>query len=117
MSSMQTMHSLRQGNWPFHEWYQEWITHANRSRANEQTKIFAFHRNIHPSLHVKLLGISPIPTTLLRLAELAKEFDQSFWMWSANPSTSSSPQNFWTFPHIHVSDTDTPNSTQINVNS
>src|SRR5712672_335943 len=117
MSSTQTMHSLRQQNCPFHEWYQEWITHANCSRANEQTKIFTFCRNIHPSLHVKLLGVSPIPTTLSRLAKLAKEFDQSFWMWSANPSTSSSPQNFWTNPRIHVSDADTPGSTQINANS
>src|SRR5712672_2239532 len=38
-------------------------------------------------------------------------------MWSANPSTSSSPQNFRTFPRIRVSDTDTPDSTQINANS
>src|SRR5712672_3586653 len=117
MSSTQTMHSLHQGNRPFHEWYQEWITHANCSGANEQTKIFTFRRNIHPSLHVKLLGISPIPTTLSCLAELAKEFDQSFQMWSANPSTSSLPQNFWTNPHIRVSDADTPYSTQINTNS
>src|SRR5712672_1996601 len=117
MSSTQTMHSLRQQNRPFHEWYQEWITHANCSGANEQTKIFTFRRNIHPSLHVKLLGISPIHTTLSRLAELAKEFDQSFRMWSANPSTSSSPQNFQTFPHIRVRDTDTPDSTQINTNA
>src|SRR5712671_6522310 len=117
MSSTQTMHSLHQQNRPFHKWYQEWITHANRSRANEQTKIFTFRRNIHPSLHVKLLGISPIPTTLSRLAKLAKEFDQSFQMWSANPSTSGSPQNFRTNPRIRVSDADTPFSTQINVNS
>src|SRR5712675_493410 len=117
MSSTQTMHSLRQQNRPFHEWYQEWITHANCSGANEQTKIFAFRRNIHPSLHVKLLGVSPIPTTLARLVELAKEFDQSFRMWSATPSNSGSPQNFRTFPRIRVSDADTPDSTQINANS
>src|SRR5712672_185463 len=56
MSSTQTMHSLRQQNRPFHEWYQEWITHANRSGANEQTKIFAFRRNIHPFLHFNPLA-------------------------------------------------------------
>src|SRR5712672_1718236 len=117
LPSTQTMHSLRQQNRPFYEWYQEWITHANRSGANKQTKIFAFRRNIHPSLHVKLLGVSPIPTTLLRLVELANEFNQSFQMWSANPLTSSSPQNFQTNPRICVSDTDTPDSTQINANS
>jgi Retrotransposon gag protein len=49
MSSTQLMHSLRQNTRPFHEWYQEWITHANRSGANDQTKMFAFRRNI-PSL-------------------------------------------------------------------
>src|SRR5712671_2871653 len=85
--------------------------------ASDPAVTFAFRRNIHPSLHIKLLGVSPIPTTLSRLVKLAKEFDQSFWMWSANPSNSSSPQNFRTFPCICVSDANTPDSTQINANS
>ena len=74
--------------------------------------MFAFRRNIHPSLHMKLLGVSPIPTTLSRLVELAKEFDQSFRMWTANPI-----QSFRTTPRIRVSDADDPESTQINANS
>jgi hypothetical protein len=116
MSSTQAMHSLRQQNRPFHEWYQEWITHANRSGANDQTKMFAFRRNIHPSLHIKLLGVSPIPTTLSRLVELAKEFDQSYRMWTANPTSSNSTQNFRNTPRIRVSDADS-STTQINANS
>jgi len=116
MSSTQAMHSLRQQNRPFHEWYQEWITHANRSGANDQTKMFAFRRNIHPSLHIKLLGVSPIPTTLARLVELAKEFDQSYRMWTANPTSSNSTQNFRNTPRIRVSDADS-STTQINANS
>jgi hypothetical protein len=106
------MHSLRQNTRPFHEWYQEWITHANRSGANDQTKMFAFRRNIHPSLHLKLLGVSPMPTTLARLVELAKEFDQSFRMWTANPTPFHR-----TTPRIRVSDADDPEPPQINANS
>jgi hypothetical protein len=117
MSSTQSMHSLRQQNHPFHEWYQEWITHANRSGANDQTKMFAFRRNIHPSLHMKLLGVSPIPTTLSRLVELAKEFDQSYCMWTANPTSLNSTQNFRNIPRIHISDANSSTSTQINTNS
>jgi len=117
MSSTQSMHSLCQQNRPFHEWYQEWITHANRSGANNQTKMFAFCHNIHPSLHMKLLGVSPIPTTLSHLVELAKEFDQSYRMWTTNPTSSNSTQNFRNIPGIRISDADSSTSTQINANS
>src|SRR5712672_891326 len=69
------MHSLRQGNHPFNEWYQEWSTHANRANVDDNTKMYTFWRMLNQSLHTKLLGISPLPATLLDLVEKAREFD------------------------------------------
>lgn len=90
LMSTQAMHSLRMGNRPFSEWYQEWSTHASRSGANEETKMFCFRQNLPNALHQKILGVSPTPTTLTRLVELAKDFDQNWRMYNNSASTSSS---------------------------
>jgi hypothetical protein len=82
--STQLLHTLRMNNKPFSEWYQEWSTHANRSGANEETKMYAFRQNIPAALHQKILGVSPAPTTLTRLVELAKEFDQTWRMYNTS---------------------------------
>jgi hypothetical protein len=81
--STQSMHSLRMGNRPFSDWYQEWSTHASRSGANEETKMFCFRQNLPNPLHQKILGVSPAPTTLTRLVELAKDFDTSWRMYNS----------------------------------
>jgi hypothetical protein len=85
MSSTNSMHTLRMGGRPFQEWYQEWSNHATRSGANEETKMYAFRQNLPLALHQKILGVSPAPTTLTRLVELAREFDQLYRMWSKGP--------------------------------
>jgi hypothetical protein len=43
LPSTQQMHSLRMGNHPFMDWYQEWSTHTSHSGANDETKMYAFH--------------------------------------------------------------------------
>jgi hypothetical protein len=91
--STQLLHTLKMGNKPFSEWYQEWSTHANRSGANDETKMYAFRQNIPTALHQKIIGVSPPPTTLTRLVELAKEFDQTWRMYNT-PRTSSSNSSF-----------------------
>jgi hypothetical protein len=91
--STQLLHTMKMGNKPFFEWYQEWSTHANRSGANDETKMYAFRQNIPAALHQKIIGVSPPPTTLTRLVELAKEFDQMWRMYNT-PRTSSSNSFF-----------------------
>ena len=88
--STQLMHSLKMGNRPFSDWYQEWSTHASRSKANDETKMYAFRQNLPAPLHAKILGVHPAPTTLTRLVELAKDFDQLWRMYSNTRSTSDS---------------------------
>jgi Retrotransposon gag protein len=61
------MHSLRQRNRPFNEWYQEWSTHASRAGVDESTRMYAFRVNLNQGLHTKLLGLSPQPATLNRI--------------------------------------------------
>jgi hypothetical protein len=73
--------------------HQEWSTHANRSGANEETKMYAFRQNIPGALHQKIIGVSPPPMTLARLVELAKEFDQTWRMYNA-PRTQTSTSSF-----------------------
>jgi hypothetical protein len=89
----QLLHTLKMNNKPFSDWYQEWSTHANRSGANEETKMYAFRQNIPGALHQKIIGVSPPPTTLACLVELAKEFDQTWRMYNA-PCASTNNSSF-----------------------
>jgi len=76
------MHSLHQGNHPFNEWYQEWSTHANQANVDDNTKMYAFQRMLNQSLHTKLLGILPMPATLLDLVEKAREFNRVYHLYN-----------------------------------
>jgi hypothetical protein len=77
------MHSLRQGSRPFQDWYQEWSTHANRAGVDATTKMYAFRRMLNQTLHQKILGISPAPTTLEQLVEKAREFDRLYHLYQS----------------------------------
>jgi Retrotransposon gag protein len=87
--STQLLHTLKMGNKPISEWYREWSTHANRSGANEETKMYAFRQNIPATLHQKIIGVSPAPITLSHLVELAKDFDQTWRMYNTLRTLSS----------------------------
>lgn len=90
LSSTQQMYSLKMGNRPFNQWYQDWSTHASRSGANEGTKMFAFRQNIPQPLHNKIMAVSPPPTTMTRLVELAREFDQIWRQWQVHTTKEAS---------------------------
>ena len=77
------MHNYPQGNRPFNEWYQTWYTHASRAGVDEQTKMFAFRRNLNQALHNKLLTVSPQPTTLTTLVTKAREFDRLYQLYNS----------------------------------
>ncbi len=84
--AQQNMFDLKQGARRFNDWYQEWSTFATRSGANDDTKIFAFKRNLNNGIHQKLLGVSPMPTTLADLVSKAREFDRAYEIYqSQNP--------------------------------
>jgi hypothetical protein len=59
-------------NCPFHEWYQEWSTYAARSGANDTTKMYTFQQALPQGLNDKLLGVTPIPTSLTGLVDNAR---------------------------------------------
>jgi hypothetical protein len=80
------------GTRPFSEWYQEWSTHASRSSANNATKMYAFCQNIPIPLHNKILGVTPSPMTLERLAALTKEFDQVWRIYGQQQDSPNSQQ-------------------------
>ena len=113
LSSTNTMHTLKMGSRPFQEWYQEWSTHATRSGANEQSKMYAFRQNLPQALHQKLLGVSPTPTTLARLVELAKEFDENWRQWGKATSTRTPFRR----TNTRAIQPDEPDSTNVNLAS
>jgi Retrotransposon gag protein/Zinc knuckle len=76
LEATNAMYTSKMGNRHFNEWYQEWSTHASRSGANEETKMFAFRKALPQPLHQKIIGVSPQPTTLEGLVDKAREFDQ-----------------------------------------
>ena len=76
LQAVQAMHNLWMGGRTFNDWYQEWSTHASRSGVDENTKMFAFRKNIPMALHEKIIALHPQPTTLKDLVEKASAFDQ-----------------------------------------
>ena len=106
--STQQMHSMKMGNCPFSDWYQEWSTHATRSGSNDVTKMYAFCQNLPNALHTKILGGHPPPTTLARLIELVKGFNKLYCLY--NKSDSSKPQ-WW--PNVHTTTSEDPDAPNI----
>jgi hypothetical protein len=85
------MHNLHQGNQPFNTWYQTWYTHASRAGVDENTRMFAFRRNLNQALHNKLIALSPQPTTLANLVQKAREFDRVYQLYNSPAFTQRQP--------------------------
>ena len=76
LQAVQAMHNLWMGGRTFNDWYQEWSTHASRLGIDENTKMFAFRKNIPMALHEKIIALHPQPTTVKDLVEKASAFNQ-----------------------------------------
>jgi len=83
--AIQNIYNTPQRNWEFGEWYQEWSKYARRANVDDATKMYVFRRALDTALHNKLLQISPMPNTLARLVEKAREFDKN-WRTFAGPT-------------------------------
>ena len=92
LQAVQAMHNLWMGGRTFNDWYQEWSTHASRSGVDENTKMFAFRKNIPMALHEKIIALHPQPTTLKDLVEKASAFDQVWRVY--RPQTSGRPRGY-----------------------
>jgi hypothetical protein len=84
VESIQKIHNLPMGSREFNEWYQEWSMHARCTNVDEQTRMYAFRKNLQPSLHQKIVAISPQPNTMTTLVEAARNLDKS-WRMFAGP--------------------------------
>src|ERR1700741_5369720 len=72
------MHNSPMGNQDFNTWYQLWSSYARETNADEESKMFAFRRNINQGLNAKLAMITPQPTTLNDLVEKVREIDKNW---------------------------------------
>jgi hypothetical protein len=105
--AMNAIWTLKMGNRPFHEWFQEWSTYAARCGANDTTKMFAFQQALPQGLNDKLVGVSPTPDTLAALIDHARLFDQQWQMWRRpvqGTGSSRRPQG----PRVRSNNTDDP---------
>ena len=66
------------GNQDFNTWYQLWSSYARETNADEESKMFAFRRNLNQGLNAKLAMITPQPTTLNDLVEKVREIDKNW---------------------------------------
>ena len=90
--AMNALWTVKMGNRPFHEWYQEWSTYAARSEANDATKMYAFRQALPQGLNDKLVGVTPAPTTLTDLVEKARSFDQQYQLYRQTTGNPSNPR-------------------------
>jgi hypothetical protein len=105
--AMNAIWTIKMGNRPFHEWFQEWSTYAARCGANDTTKMFAFRQALPQGLNDKLVGVSPAPDTLDALIDHARRFDQQWQMWRRpmqGTNSSRQPQG----PRVRSNNTDDP---------
>jgi hypothetical protein len=84
VESIQKIYNLPMGNREFNEWYQDWSMHARRANVDEQTRMYAFRRNLNQSLHQKIVQMSPQPTTMTDLVKATRDLDKN-WRMFAGP--------------------------------
>jgi hypothetical protein len=78
VEAISKMHSTTMGNQDFNTWYQTWSAHSREANVDEESKMFAFRRNLNPGLNAKLVNITPQPTTLADLVDKVREIDKNW---------------------------------------
>jgi hypothetical protein len=85
VESIQKIHNLPIGNREFNEWYQDWSMHARQANIDEQTRMYAFKKNLNQSLHQKIVQMSPQPDTMIMLIKAARDLDKNWCMFAGPP--------------------------------
>jgi hypothetical protein len=83
LDAITKIHNLPMGGKEFNVWYQEWSQHARRSQIDEATKMYAFRKNLNPSLYQKIIQITPQPTTLAALVDKARDLDRNWCLYGS----------------------------------
>ena len=60
---------------------------------DEATKMYAFRKNLNPSLHQKIIQIMLQPTTLAALVDKAQDLDQNWHLYGRPRDSSRGPQS------------------------
>jgi hypothetical protein len=89
------IHSLSMGGKEFNVWFQEWSQYERCSQVDEATKMYAFRKNLNPSLHQKIIQITPQPTTLVALVDKARDLDQNWHLYGGPHNSSRGPQGLY----------------------
>src|SRR5712691_12046091 len=84
--AIQKLYDTPMRNREFSQWYQEWSQYARRANVDDATKMYVFRRNVNPSIHNKIISMTPQPATLTDLVKKAREFDRN-WRMYAGPAT------------------------------
>ena len=81
LDAITKIHNLPMGGKEFNVWFQEWSQYKRCSQVDEATKMYAFRKNLNPSLHQKIIQITPQPTTLAALVNKARDLDQNWCLY------------------------------------
>jgi len=92
LEAANAMHSTPMRNRLFNDWYQEWSMYADRAGVDENTKMYAFRKNLNQATHSKILGVSPQPTTMADLVKHARAFDQVWHVFRSDAFTDGRPR-------------------------
>jgi hypothetical protein len=92
LDAITKIHSLPMGGKEFNIWFQEWSQYECCSQVDEATKMYAFRKNLNPSLHQKIIQITPQPTTLAALVNKARDLDQNWNLYGGPHDSFRGPQ-------------------------
>jgi hypothetical protein len=104
------------GGKEFNMWYQEWSQHERHSQVDEVTKMYAFRKNLNPSLHQKIIQITPQPTTLAALIDKARDLDRNWCLYGGTQTSFHGSQGPRHNPNARIQEIDTgePPNAEIN---
>jgi hypothetical protein len=111
------IYNLPMGGKEFNVWYQEWSQHARRSQIDEATKMYAFRKNLNPSLHQKIIQITPQPTTLAALVDKARDLDRNWHLYGSAQTSFRGSQGPRRNPNARIQEVDAGEAPNAEINA
>jgi hypothetical protein len=117
LDTITKIHNLPMGGKEFNVWYQEWSQHARRSQIDKATKMYAFRKNLNPSLHQKIIQITPQPTTLAALVDKARDLDRNWRLYGSAQTSFHGSQGPRRNPSARIWEVDTGEAPNAKINA
>jgi hypothetical protein len=117
LDAITKIHSLPMGGREFNVWFQEWSQYKCHSQVDEAIKMYAFRKNLNPSLHQKIIQITPQPTTLVALVDKARDLDWNWRLYEGPCDSSKGPQGPCCNPNAQIQEVATEEPPNVGINA